>query len=47
MDTKMNTRRRGLRLLIVVGVLIALALIAYGLVSSVDIAALLKQMHGG
>ncbi len=47
METKTNTKQRRLRALIVVGVLIALALIASVLVSSVDIAALLKQMHGG
>ncbi len=47
MENKMNTRKRGLRLLIVLGVLIALALIAYVLVSSVDVVAMLKQLHGG
>ncbi len=47
METKKNTKKRGLRALIVIGVLIALALIAYALVSSVDVVAMLKQLHGG
>ncbi len=41
----MNKRR--LRVLIVVGVIVVLALGAYLLVSTVDVVALLRQMHGG
>ncbi len=47
MEGKMNTRTRGLRVLIAFGVLVALGLAAYILVSSVDVVALLRQMHGG
>ncbi len=43
----MNTKKRGIRSLIVVGVIIVLALGAYILVSSVDIAELLRRIHGG
>ncbi len=39
--------KRGLRLLIVVGVTVVLAVGAYLLVSTVDVVALLRQMHGG
>jgi hypothetical protein len=46
-EGKINTRKRGLRVLIVVGVLVVLGLAAYILVSSVDVVALLRQMHGG
>ncbi len=39
--------KRGLRVLIVVGVIAVLALGAYLLVSTVNVAELLRQMHGG
>jgi hypothetical protein len=46
-DNKTDTRNHGLRALIIVVVLVALAAAAYVLVSSVDIVTLLKRMHGG